>query len=68
MPALARWDFIQANAKVAVGTTLTVKNGKTTEYKFNGIGRLFDDALEAVEKENPQDSRVFLTRTMRATD
>ena len=27
-PALARWDFIQANAKVAVGTTLSVKNGK----------------------------------------
>ena len=30
VPALARWDFIQANAKVAVGTTLSVKNGKTT--------------------------------------
>ena len=29
VPALARWDFIQANAKVAVGTTLAVKNGKT---------------------------------------
>jgi type I restriction enzyme M protein len=26
VPALARWDFIQANAKVAVGTTLAVKN------------------------------------------
>ncbi|MBU0594209.1 MAG: type I restriction-modification system subunit M [Gammaproteobacteria bacterium] len=52
VPALARWDFLQANAKVAVGTVLQVKNGKTTEYKFNGIGRLLDDALEAVEKEN----------------
>lgn len=39
VPALARWDFIQANAKVAVGTVLKVKNGKATEYKFNGIGR-----------------------------
>ena len=29
-------------------------NGKTAEYKFNGIGRLLDDALEAVEKENPK--------------
>lgn len=54
VPALARWDFLQANAKVAVGTVLQVKNGKTTEYKFNGIGRLLDDALEAVEKENPK--------------
>ena len=31
-----------------------VKNGKTTEYKFNGIGRLLDDALEAIEKDNPK--------------
>lgn len=54
VPALARWDFLQANAKVAVGTVLQVKNGKVTEYKFNGIGRLLDDALEAVEKENPK--------------
>ena len=53
VPALARWDFLKANAKVAIGTKLEVKNGKTFEYKFNGIGRLLDDALEAVEKENP---------------
>lgn len=54
VPALARWDFLQANAKVAVGTVLQVKNGKIFDYKFNGIGRLLDDALEAVEKENPK--------------
>ncbi|AOU96795.1 restriction endonuclease subunit M [Acidihalobacter yilgarnensis] len=54
VPALARWDFLQANAKVALGTVLEVKNGKIYEYKFNGIGRLLDDALEAVEKENPK--------------
>lgn len=52
VPALARWDFIQSNAKVAVGSKLQVKNGKTTEYEFKGIGRLLDDALEAVQKEN----------------
>ena len=28
VPALARWDFLQSNAKVAVGTVLQVKNGK----------------------------------------
>jgi type I restriction enzyme M protein len=54
VPALARWDFLQAHAKVALGTVLEVKNGKIYEYKFNGIGRLLDDALEAVEKENPK--------------
>lgn len=54
VPALARWDFIQAHAKVAVGAKLQVKNGKTTEYEFKGIGRLLDDALEAVENENPK--------------
>jgi len=52
VPALARWDFIKDHAKVANGTVLQVKNGKIFDYKFNGIGRLLDDALEAVEKEN----------------
>ena len=54
VPALARWDFLKDNAKVAVDTVLTVKNGKAFEYKFKGIGRLLDDALEAVEKDNPK--------------
>lgn len=54
VPALARWDFIQSHAKVAVGAKLQVKIGKTTEYEFKGVGRLLDDALEAIEKENPK--------------
>ena len=53
VPALARWDFLKDNAKVAIDTVLTVKNGKSFEYKFKGIGRLLDDALEALEKDNP---------------
>ena len=52
VPAIARWDFIKDNAKVAVDSMLRVKNGNADEYKFKGIGRLLDDALEAVEKEN----------------
>lgn len=59
VPALARWDFIKANAKVAVGTKLEVKNGKVYQYEFKGIGRLLDDALEAVEKENPRLKNVL---------
>ncbi len=54
VPPLARWDFLKQNAKVAVGTKLRVRNGKTSEYLFKGIGRLIDDALDAVERENPR--------------
>lgn len=54
VPALARWGFLRANVKVPVGTRLTVRNGKTTEYEFRGVGRLLDDALDAVERENPK--------------
>jgi type I restriction enzyme M protein len=54
VPALARWAFIRNNAKVAEGTKLKVKNGKVTQYQFRGIGRLIDDALAEVEKENPR--------------
>ena len=52
VPALARWDFIRDNAKVAVGTKLQVRNGKASEYEFKGIGRLLDDALESEIRKN----------------
>ncbi|HET7370349.1 MAG TPA: class I SAM-dependent DNA methyltransferase [Gammaproteobacteria bacterium] len=54
VPALARWQFLQDNAKVPAGTMLTVRNGKTRGYKFTSLGRFIDDALDAVEKENPK--------------
>ena len=54
VPALARWDFLKDSAKLAIDTVLSVKNGSQDEYKFKGIGRLLDDALEAVEKDNPK--------------
>jgi type I restriction enzyme M protein len=59
VPALARWDFIKDHAKVANDTVLQVKNGKIFEYKFKGIGRLLDDALDAVEKENEKLKNVL---------
>jgi len=62
VPALARWDFIQSHAKVAVGTKLQVKNGKTTEYEFKGIGRLLDDALDAVERDNEKKLKGVLEK------
>lgn len=53
VPALARWENIKSNAVLAPGAEVEVKNGKTTTYTFRSVGRLLDDALEAVEKENP---------------
>jgi type I restriction enzyme M protein len=59
VPALARWDFLGAHAKVAPGTDIEVKNGKSTTYRFVSLGRLLDDALEAIEKDNPKLKNVL---------
>lgn len=52
VPALARWQTLQSSAKLPPGTEIEVINGKKTTYKITSTGRLIDDALEAVEKEN----------------
>ena len=54
VPALARWKTVQDSAKLPPGTEIVVKNGKTTTYKITSTGKLIDDALEAIEKENPK--------------
>lgn len=54
VPGLARWNNIKTNARVANGTELEVRNGKTSKYKFTTLAKLIDDALEAIEKENPK--------------
>jgi type I restriction enzyme M protein len=59
VPALARWKTLQDSAKLPAGTVITVKNGKTTDYKITSTGKLIDDALEAVEKENPKLKNVL---------
>ncbi|WP_395142767.1 type I restriction-modification system subunit M [Armatimonas sp.] len=52
VPAVARWEFLKAHAKVGVGTEIILPGGGA--YRFLGAGRLIDDAMEAVEKENPK--------------
>lgn len=52
VPALARWKTLQDSAKLPLGTEIEVKNGKKSIYKITSVGRLIDDALDAVEKEN----------------
>jgi len=54
VPALARWRTIQENAPLASGTEIEIVNGKKTTYKITSIGKLIDDALAEVEKENPK--------------
>lgn len=54
VPQIARWDFIRSNTKVAIGTKLKFQNDSIDEYEFKGIGRFIDDALDAVEKQNPK--------------
>ena len=52
VPALARWKTIQESAPLGSGTEITVVNGKKKKYKITSIGKLIDDALAEVEKEN----------------
>ncbi|GAB4318743.1 MAG: class I SAM-dependent DNA methyltransferase [Bacteroidales bacterium] len=54
VPALARWETLQNNAKLAPGTEIEITNGEKIKYKFISVGRLIDDALEAIEKDNPK--------------
>lgn len=54
VPALARWKTIQESAPLANGTEIEIVNGKKTVYKFTSVGKLIDDALDAIEKENPK--------------
>lgn len=54
VPALARWKTIQDNARLAPDVEIAVKNGKEETYKFTSAGKLIDDALDAIEKENPR--------------
>src|SRR5690606_8937158 len=54
VPPLARWKTIQENAALAPDTTIEIRNGKAETYTFRSTARLIDDALEAVEAENPR--------------
>ena len=54
VPALARWETIKNHATLSPGAEIEIRNGKTTTYTFRSVGRLIDDALEAVEKDNPR--------------
>ncbi len=54
VPALARWKTLQDSAKLPPGTEIEITNGRKTTYRITSTGKLIDDALDAVEKENPK--------------
>ncbi len=54
VPQIARWEFIRNNAALAPDTEIEIPNGQSEKYVFRSVARLVDDALEAVEKENPR--------------
>jgi type I restriction enzyme M protein len=54
VPALARWKTLQDSAKLPPGTEIEVTNGKKATYKISSTGKLIDDALDAIERENPK--------------
>ena len=54
VPQLARWQTLRDNATLAPGAEIEIKNGKIQTYTFRSVGRLIDDALDAIEKDNPK--------------
>ena len=53
VPALARWKTLQDAAKLPPGTEILKERGRLAHsYKITSTGKLIDDALEAIEKEN----------------
>ena len=54
VPPLARWKLIQDSAAFLADTPIPAAYGITPPYTFRSVARLVDDALEAIEKENPK--------------
>lgn len=53
VPQTARWQFLQDNNKTVIGgAELQLADGNTK--KFSSIGHLIDNALEAIEADNPK--------------
>jgi type I restriction enzyme M protein len=57
VPTQARWLFLQDNNKVAIGgadLTFKDKNGEDKPLKVSSVGHLIDNALDAIEIDNPK--------------
>jgi len=54
VPEQARWASLQNNAKLPLGAELPWQNAKGEAEKMKSVGKLVDNALEAIEKDNPK--------------
>jgi len=53
VPARARWSYIQDNIRLSTGAPLPLGG------EFKGAGKLLDDTMELIEKENPKLKRIL---------
>ena len=53
VPPAARWHYLQDNIRLALGSPLPLGG------EFKGAGKLLDDAMELIEKENPKLKRIL---------
>tara|TARA_R110002074_G_scaffold349634_1_gene520349 strand:- start:138295 stop:139974 length:1680 start_codon:yes stop_codon:yes gene_type:complete len=53
VPKVARWEFLQNQNKVVITGEIEVGEG-STKKKIRSVGQLIDNALEAIEHDNPK--------------
>ena len=53
VPPAARWQYIQDNIRLSIGSPLPLGG------EFKGAGKLLDDTMELIEKENPKLKRIL---------
>jgi len=53
VPPAARWSYLQDNIRLSIGTPLPLGG------EFKGAGKLLDDTMELIEKENPKLKRIL---------
>ncbi|MFK5915721.1 MAG: class I SAM-dependent DNA methyltransferase [Woeseiaceae bacterium] len=53
VPQQARWEFLQNTNKVVITGEIEIGEGKSAK-KIRSVGQLIDNALEAIEVDNPK--------------
>ena len=53
VPSASRWGYVQDNIRLSVGSPLPLGGD------FKGPGKLIDDSMELIEKENPKLKRIL---------
>jgi type I restriction enzyme M protein len=54
VPVEARWQMLRDCSKLALGTELPWTTGEGKPEKMRSVGWLIDNAMEAIERENPK--------------